>query len=90
MRTADLECEWQVAPSDKGRPALVSARARRQPHLRAPQHRAPGPPGAPPCPRMGLYVICPRFSRSTSTGRPTWFGTCSLFTAWMSMVCSKC
>ncbi len=24
MRTADLECEWQVAPGDKGRPALVS------------------------------------------------------------------
>ena len=24
MRTADLECEWQVAPGDKGRPSLVS------------------------------------------------------------------
>ena len=24
MRTADLECEWQVAPGDKGRPTLVS------------------------------------------------------------------
>lgn len=24
MRTADLECEWQIAPGDKGRPSLVS------------------------------------------------------------------
>lgn len=24
MRTADLECEWQVAPGEKGRPSLVS------------------------------------------------------------------
>ena len=24
MRTADLECEWQIAPGDSGRPGLVS------------------------------------------------------------------
>ncbi len=74
MRTADLECEWQVAPGDKGRPSLVSlvpggslTFEHRNIARQARQARAP-PPGCAPHGRAGRPRRAPRRSERAGVG----------------------